>query len=242
MGLRVFVDFDGTITTEDVGNTFFRTFGGSACDDLVANYRARTISAKECFRGEAAAIGRLPVHEAREFARSRTLRPGFHELAAFCRAKGVPLRILSDGLDFYIGEILRANGLQEIPWSSNVLRIGAHGPDGRASLEVFFPHDDVECDRCACCKRNLLTTSAGDGDVIAYVGDGYSDRCPVRYADIVFARGELQATCQKENISYFMYDTFFDVRDRLMVLLKARRLRTRRRAALLRRALFEAEP
>ena len=38
--------------------------------------------------------------------------------------------------------------------------------------------------------------------MIVYVGDGYSDRCPVQYADIVFAKGDLQTYCQEQNISY----------------------------------------
>ncbi|MBP1678856.1 MAG: hypothetical protein H6Q29_767, partial [Bacteroidetes bacterium] len=37
--VRLFIDFDGTITRDDVGNLFFRTFGGPACDDLVGRYR-----------------------------------------------------------------------------------------------------------------------------------------------------------------------------------------------------------
>jgi 2,3-diketo-5-methylthio-1-phosphopentane phosphatase len=242
MGLKVFVDFDGTITREDVGNVFFREFGGPACDELVADYRAGKISAKECFQGETAAIGRLPVQQARAFARERSVRPGFRELAAFCRVHAVPVRILSDGLDFYIGEILRAQGLDDIPVSSNILRVGPQDGDGLSPVEVLLPHDDVECARCGCCKRNILVTEAGDEDVIVYVGDGFSDRCPVRYADIVFARGELQTTCQRENISYILYETFFDVKDRLALLLGSGRPRRRNRAAALRKSLFEAEP
>ena len=57
--------------------------------------------------------------------------------------------------------------------------------------------------------------SAGDGDVLIYVGDGYSDRCPVEYADLVFAKGSLQTWCQQNNISYLPYRSLDDVRRRL---------------------------
>ena len=41
---------------------------------------------------------------------------------------------------------------------------------------------------CANCKRNHLLTKSGDESVIVYIGNGSSDQCPSRYADIVFAK------------------------------------------------------
>ena len=139
MGLRLYVDFDGTITTEDVGNLFFRTFGGPVCDTLVSRYRAGEMSAKECFRGETAAIGHLPVERARVFVREQPVRPGMLELVEFCRTHAVPIKILSDGLDFYIDEILGMQGIAGVPVSSNILRLGIPDADGRSPAEVVFP-------------------------------------------------------------------------------------------------------
>lgn len=100
---------------------------------------------------------------------------------------------------------------------------------------------NTDCARCACCKRNLMLHASGDDDIIVYAGDGVSDPCPVRYADIVFARGELQRFCQQENITWYLFPSFAEVTRRLGMLAGRRRLRPRREAERLRRGLFIAE-
>jgi 2-hydroxy-3-keto-5-methylthiopentenyl-1-phosphate phosphatase len=241
MSLRLFVDFDGTITREDVGNLFFRTFGGTACDELVRRFRAGEITARECFLGEAGAMGRVSPDALGRLIDAQEIDHSFRDLAAFCRERGVELLIVSDGLDYYIRRILLRNGCGEVPFVSNVAALVRPGPDGCVEVSVAFPHSDAACDRCACCKRNIMLTSSAEEDIIAYVGEGFSDRCPVRYADIVFAKDVLQTYCRDENISYYPYASFHDVVARLRRLLDRPRLRPRPRAALERRAAFRHE-
>jgi 2,3-diketo-5-methylthio-1-phosphopentane phosphatase len=242
MNLKVFVDFDGTVTKEDVGNAFFRHFGGSVCDDYVRDYHGGLISAKECFRKELASIGTPQPEEIDRFLSRQEVREGFTEFVQFCEASGVEHHILSDGLDLYIGTILARHGLSQVSRFSNTLHTDAPAADSSFSFAIAFPHDDAECDRCACCKRNIMVSQAGEDHVICYIGDGFSDTCAVQYADVVFARGELQTFCQKENISYFHYSSFHDVRRKLQELLSRTGLRKRKRAELRRRDLFVSEP
>jgi 2-hydroxy-3-keto-5-methylthiopentenyl-1-phosphate phosphatase len=63
--IKLYVDFDGTVTRRDVGNEFFRHFGGELCDRIVSEYRGEKISTQECFRGEAAAMRPFSLDEAR---------------------------------------------------------------------------------------------------------------------------------------------------------------------------------
>ncbi|HUI64449.1 MAG TPA: MtnX-like HAD-IB family phosphatase [Bacteroidota bacterium] len=239
--LKVFADFDGTITRADVGDAFYRTFGGPICDELVEQYRREEISAIECFRREAASMGRVKIDALNALIDTQEIDPTFGTLAAWCGAQGIPLLILSDGLDYYIGRILAREGLQNVRFVSNRVRFFEEAPDGTARIGVDFPHADAECDRCACCKRNIMLNEASESDVIAYVGEGYSDRCPARYADIVFAKDELQTYCQKENISYYPYASFAEVTDRLAALMSRPPLHLRSRAAAERRAAFIRE-
>ena len=241
MPLRLFVDFDGTITRGDVGNIFFRTFGGTACDELVRRFRAGEITARECFRGEAEAMGRVRSEDLEGLVDAQEIDPSFRGLVAFCRERGVELLVVSDGLDCYIRRILMRNGCGDVPFVSNVAALVRPGPDGCAEVSVAFPHSDAGCDRCGCCKRNIMLTASAEEDIIAYVGEGFSDRCPVRYADIVFAKDVLQTYCQNENISYYPYATFDDVVARLQHLLDRTRVRPRPRAAVERRAAFRHE-
>jgi 2-hydroxy-3-keto-5-methylthiopentenyl-1-phosphate phosphatase len=113
--------------------------------------------------------------------------------------------------------------------------------NGFAKPSISFPYEDAECTRCACCKRNIMLTKSSDDDVIVYIGEGYSDRCPAQYADIVFAKDELQKFCQEKNISYFLYDSFDDILVRMSELLVKKRVKKRREAEMKRREAFVAE-
>jgi 2-hydroxy-3-keto-5-methylthiopentenyl-1-phosphate phosphatase len=243
MALKVFVDFDGTITKQDVGNAFFRKYvGRGQYDEMLREYKDERISAQECFRRGIASIGRLNRNEAVRFVRSHEIDPSFKDFVLFCKNKGVEFHVVSDGLDFYISEILAANGIQGVSVFSNVLELLPANNDGYYHLRFGFPHADAECQRCACCKRNIMLTHAGDEDVIAYIGEGYSDQCPAQYADIVFAKDALQAFCQRENISYYLYDSFIDVIERLNGLLAKKRLHKRLAADMKRKDIFMREP
>ena len=242
MRLKVFVDFDGTITEEDVGNRFFEHFGGPHARELVADYRAGRMSAQECFRRETEALGHFTGAQAATFLHERALRGGFAEFVSFCRDRQLDLTILSDGLDYYIDIILSHHGLEEIPRLANHFVLDDRDERQAARPRIEFPYGDAECDRCACCKRNQMVTRAGDDEVIAFIGDGYSDRCVAQYADLVFARGELQAFCQEANVSYLPYQTFHDITASLRRMLDGAGIKPRRQAALRRRELFQSEP
>ena len=241
MALKIFVDFDGTITTRDVGNALFREFGGAACDAYIAEYHNERISARELFRREAAAAGSILPAELHAFLDRQAIDPGFKDFVSFCRDREIEFHIVSDGLEYYIDRVLRVHGIQGVSYVANTLELKPSGDDGRAVLSLSFPNGDSVCDRCASCKRNFMLTHAGDEDIIVFIGEGYSDRCPAQYADIVFAKDKLQTFCQQENISYYLYATFHDVTERLTELLGRRQLRKRRRAELKRREAFLRE-
>ena len=243
MALKIFVDFDGTITREDVGNAFFRKYAGrERYDEMLRAYLDERLSAQECFRRGIGAIGALVRDEAAAFIRGHEIDQSFKGFVSFCAEKGIEFHVVSDGLDFYINEIFSANDITGVSVFSNVLNFVPKDDQPYCHLQIAFPHGDAECRRCACCKRNILLTHAGDDDVIAYIGEGYSDRCPVRYSDIVFAKDTLQTFCQRENISYYLYESFRDVTERLETLLSRKRLRKRVAAEMNRREAFMREP
>ena len=240
MALKIFIDFDGTVTQQDIGNAFFRKCGGDVCTGYVAAYRAGEISAKELFCSEAAAIGEMDESMAMEFLRGQKIDSSFARFVEFCRLQNIEFYIVSDGLDYYISEILSCNGIEGVSFFANrIERVPAE--NGFVRLAVSFPYDDAECSRCGCCKRNIMLTNAGEEDILVYIGEGYSDRCPVQYADIVFAKDELQKFCQDMNISYYLYNSFDDVVWRLDELLGRKKLRPRREAEMKRREAFAAE-
>jgi 2-hydroxy-3-keto-5-methylthiopentenyl-1-phosphate phosphatase len=240
MAVKLFLDFDGTVTATDVGNAFFHRFGGDRCLELVEAYRGGQLSAQECFRGEAEAMAAFDPVVADQFLTTMEVRSGLVALLEYCRRTEIAVTVLSDGLDYYIRTILSRVNVACVPFYANSLfPPQAEGRTGAPRIE--FPFANAECDRCGCCKRNIMLRLSHDRDVIVYVGDGFSDTCPVQYADIVFARGELQTFCREENISYFPYRSLDDVRVRLEELMTRRKIRPRHRAEVRRHALYTAE-
>ena len=237
--IRVFCDFDGTLTIEDVGNRLFGRFAGEAAESIVREYHAGRMNARECLRLECAALRVIRPEAIREFALQFPLDPFAGELVRFCSSKGIALTILSDGLDLYVDPILAKANLGDLP------RFVNHGSfvetkEG-TTLVPSFPYRDEHCDLCGNCKRNHIVTRSADDDLVVYVGDGISDRCPVRYADVVFAKHNLIQYCQEQNISYFEFRHLGDVRDRLERIAARQKIKQRREAVMARRDVFIGE-
>jgi 2-hydroxy-3-keto-5-methylthiopentenyl-1-phosphate phosphatase len=238
--IKVFIDFDNTISIGDVGDGLFAKFGGEICSYNDAQYREGKLSSKDCIRKNCSACGTIDVRELEAFVDSQSIDLSFPKFIQWCRERQLDCTIVSDGFDFYVGGILARYGIDDILYFANTLTPQPTQRDLFVQLVPSFPYDDEECTRCACCKRNIMLSRSGEEDVLVYIGDGYSDRCPVPYADIVFAKPELQAFCQQSNISYFEYRTFDDVRSRLGQLLQQNRIHKRQSAEANRRALFLA--
>ena len=82
-------------------------------------------------------------------------------------------------------------GLADLPTFANVARF-----EGDRMIPQF-PHSGG-CGRCGNCKGAHARAWRARGFEVRVVGDGYSDRCAVREADRVFARGSLLEWCREE--------------------------------------------
>ncbi len=235
--IRVFCDFDGTVAPRDVGNALFRTFGGREATDAVDRYLKGIINARQCFLEECRAVRSLSHKEFISYISQFELDPFFSDFAGFCERNHIPLVIVSDGMDAYVDYLLDTNGFSHIPRFANRLEFVPEGSETK--LRPSFPFRDSECEQCANCKRNHLLTLSGDEDIIVYVGDGFSDRCPVRFADVVFAKGSLISYCQQQNISYQEFKDLGDVLRRLSSLVGEKKLKKRREAEVARREVFQ---
>jgi 2,3-diketo-5-methylthio-1-phosphopentane phosphatase len=242
--IKVFIDFDGTITRQDVGDTMFETFGGKKCLKFIQDYREGKLSALDCFRKECLSCGEVNKKELDGFIDSQEIDRSFKIFLNFCNDQELSYHIVSDGMDYYIQRILERNCLSDVPYFTNHLDLEPLDGTTRVLFKPSFPFTDEVCDRCAFCKRNHILTLCNDDDIIVYIGEGYSDHCPVRYADIVFAKDDLQKYCHQENISYFEYRTFADIIERMTNILERQQskknslLRKRRQAQLAAREAF----
>lgn len=143
------------------------------------------------------------------------LDAGFQPFVELCRANDIDLTVVSDGLDFYIKHILECHRLGHLPVMANTGRLENGG------LHVEFPYHNHTCRRCGNCKgeriREYKNSSRSETRTI-FVGDGYSDICAVREADVVFAKKDLEEYCVTNDITYHHYRDFFDVARQMIAL------------------------
>lgn len=230
----VFTDFDGTITRADIGDAMFHVFGNpEECVDAFRDSLDGKITAQESWRRSCATIESLSRSTFASFAASQQIDADFHSFVRYCSEKSIPINILSDGFDAYISHILQREELSQLPFYSNELIFESDG-----KITPRFPYTDAECIECANCKRNHLLTKSSDDQVIVYIGNGYSDQCPVRYADIVFAKTALLSYCERENITYHRFETFHDVLAKFRMIVEEQQPRKRRTAELARKEIF----
>jgi 2-hydroxy-3-keto-5-methylthiopentenyl-1-phosphate phosphatase len=202
------VDFDGTVTQEDLLDTIASRFG----DPVV--YQEVEDGLDE---------GRMPLREVitREFRPVRKtleevvrweldnvhIRPGFHELVELARERGWRLVIVSSGFRELIEPILEREGVE--------VELHANRVDPRPDGWIVDWRYDESCDSCGeSCKRSVVREFGGE-DEIVYIGDGYSDRCAAEASDRVFATRGLARYLDERGVSYEPFDDFHEIAERL---------------------------
>ncbi len=206
--ITILCDFDGTVAERDIGHHFFETFvkDTNRWLDTLERWKMGLISSKECLEHEISWIeaDRLDIDA---FITKEKLDPYFRDFIDFCVKRKYDILILSDGLDYYIESLLMSSGLGFIPFRANHLLLNGSSIEG-----IDFPHHDLmDCTMCGNCKLFHLEKKRRDGYYTVYVGNGYSDRCPAGHADLVLAKCDLLAHCEREEISYIPFENFRDV-------------------------------
>jgi 2-hydroxy-3-keto-5-methylthiopentenyl-1-phosphate phosphatase len=202
--LRVFSDFDGTISAKDVGASLFNLFSKKKNWGTVQLWIEQKISSRECLWRECSYIDASKQELLAALDRI-DIRKGFPEFVGFLRTHSIPLHILSDGLDFYIQAFLARYGFDDLDVHANC----AHFVNG--SLYPSFPNFLNGCGFCGCCKGERINSLSHNGELTIFVGDGFSDRCALNAADVVFARDDLEALCREKSVGCFPFTDFLDV-------------------------------
>ena len=208
--MRVFIDFDGTITERDVGDSIFERFLRPDLleqgwhEVIITEWKAGRLSSRDCLVQECENTVVSP-EELNLLLESHSLTPGFERFVDFCGERNMPLTVLSDGLDYYIEYILEKFGLGDVDYRANHMYFIEN------SIRVDFPYVERGCGRCGNCKRWHIDSERREGEKIVYIGDGYSDRYAIQSADLVFARRDLAEYCGSRGIAYIPFDRFDDV-------------------------------
>ncbi len=233
--IRVFCDFDGTITLRDLGNEVIKEFGDFALHKQLLN---GTVTIREYWKmafGSCTALTKERIHA---FAQEQLVDAHFKRFAEFLHSHRVPLYVVSDGFREYVQPILLQQNI-DAPTYCNYLSF-------ETNSSAPSPRFPGACENCTCtfaasCKRNVVLKHTADDDVVVYIGDGRSDFCGAEHADIVFAKKQLAAYCNKHRIPHYPFKSFFDIKTTFEKLLTTGKIKQRYQAALARKKAFESE-
>ncbi|MFA5494618.1 MAG: MtnX-like HAD-IB family phosphatase [Porticoccaceae bacterium] len=213
MSWTILCDFDGTVSVEDVIDSLLSEYGRPGWQQLEDDWRAGRIGSRQCMRGqvELLELDRQTLDAHLDAVRIDHGFPGFVRQAA---AAKVPLRIVSDGLDYTIRRILARHDLQDMPVSAN--HLVARSPD-RWTLES--PSQAKGCSS-GTCKCSIANRGLGGAyDRVLLIGDGASDFCVANRVDFVFAKNRLIEHCRSAGIPYLPIAGFEDATELLPRLL-----------------------
>ena len=200
------LDFDGTVTEEDVSYLLLDTFAGRNWRKYLDEYSSGKITVGT-FSKKVFGMMIADRKTMTDFVLNNPhvkVRPGLKEFIEHCKNIGIEVVIVSNGLTFYVEAILEKLGIDRVDihaaeniFSPSGIKIRYLGPDGK-ELETGF-------------KQAYTDMLCNMGYQVVYVGDGTSDIDASRKAHYVCATSSLLELCQAENLKCYPFNDFFDV-------------------------------
>ncbi|WCK79840.1 MtnX-like HAD-IB family phosphatase [Agrobacterium fabrum] len=211
--MRVFCDFDGTISRGDTTDQVLTRFADPEWEEIEQLWLRGLIGSAECMRRQITLLDVAP-DDLDAFLDTVTIDPGFLVFLASCKSWGVPVTVVSDGVGYFIRRILARHGIEHLPIVANILS-RQPAPEGMV-YSINQPLGDGSCSTgSGVCKCAVIE----GGDRTIYIGDGRSDFCVSEKADVVFAKDALADHCNRQAIPFIKFDTFTDLLPRITSIL-----------------------
>ncbi|MEO6694194.1 MAG: HAD-IB family phosphatase [Ignavibacteria bacterium] len=234
--LKIFCDFDGTIAKNDVWISSFNGFINDieSFEKVCRDYHSEVLNGREAGKRHLSLVENFSFAKLDDYLRLEEIDEHFKDFAEFCRVNDHTLVVVSAGYEYYLDFILKRYNIDLKIFASELRQT-----DDKKLFSVFT-HSDEYCTLCETCKRNILINNTNDLDneISVFIGDGVSDQCVSGFADIVFAKGKLASYCWKNNITYFEYKNFSDIKMKLAKLTGNNMIRQRQEAKIRRRDVF----
>lgn len=215
---RFFIDFDGTVTTQDVVDLVLERFATQDWKGIEKEWAKGKIGSRECLTRQMALVSATRA-QMLELAASITVDPGFVSFLRTLKSLSIPTVIVSDGFDVLIQAVLQsvlreeAVLLKTLPVYSNRLSWVTD-----RKVKPFFLSSSNACTHgCANCKVRVIEKIKSDKDQVVFVGDGLSDRFAAAESQVIFAKKALLQFCQEQNIPHKAYEGFREIEDWVLV-------------------------
>lgn len=208
----ILCDFDGTVSVEDITDSLLERFGRPGWQAIEQAWKRGEIGSHDCMAQQVALLD-ATRDEMDAHLDGMPIDRVFPLFAEAARDAGMPLAIVSDGLDYAIRRILGQHGLGDLPVIANHLEaVGTNG------WQLDFPYGSPGC-RSGNCKCSCADRARAERKRVLLIGDGASDFCVAGEVDLVFAKHRLIEHCRSAGIPYVPITSFADALDLLPTLL-----------------------
>ena len=212
----ILCDFDGTITKNDTLVEILDKFAHRDWRHIEKSVRKQRLPSRIALKKEFALCNpeKTTKEQIVRFLNEEIdIDPYFIRFLKFSKKNGYDFMIISGGFSICIDTILKKYGLEGLPYYSNKLLFPDIGRNGRFfEFTVEYPYLSENCGQCGNCKTAHLKKYRLKGYYIIYIGDSTTDRCPARYADLLFAKNELIEYCVKQKLKHMPFKTFADIK------------------------------
>ncbi|WP_316568314.1 2-hydroxy-3-keto-5-methylthiopentenyl-1-phosphate phosphatase [Neobacillus sp. YIM B06451] len=203
----IYCDFDGTVTEKDNIIAIMKTFAPPGWERIKDRILSGEISIR---KGVGELFSLLPSEQKNQIAEfaveQARIREGFGEFVSFTRKEGIPLYIVSGGIDFFVHPVLSEYG----PFDG----IFCNGADfGGETIRILWPNScDESCENdCGCCKPSVIRRLGhGDDYFKIVIGDSVTDLEAAKQADFVLARDLLLEKCEEWGLPHSPFENFLD--------------------------------
>ncbi len=197
-------DFDGTVTYKDVSFLLLDAFVGFEWRDYLDQYQEGKISVGE-FSRKSFGMVKASRQQMLGFIKNRVrIRPGFKQFVQFCRSKDFRLVIVSNGLGFYIDDILKNLGQVDTEYHAAET---VFNPEGLQVRYVSPESKTIDTDF----KLSFMEKFLNEGYEVVYIGDGNSDFVPAQKCHHIFATSSLLRRCKYHDLACTPFSDFFDI-------------------------------
>jgi HAD superfamily phosphoserine phosphatase-like hydrolase len=205
----ILLDFDGTITMEDVAIQVLDQFAGLEWRQFDELLDRGQISLEECMRSQ---YGMIKSDEDKilEFIETKfILRDGFEDFIQTCDKLSIPVHVVSAGIDFVINHILRIHDI----------RIKLKAIKTQASVEgMKLEFNKLKYSGSRDFKEDYIKELRSYGEInIIYVGDGNTDFYAAENADIVYCvkGSRLETYCIEKKIILKSFSNFMEIENQI---------------------------
>ena len=200
----VLVDFDDTAAAQNVAELLLHRFGHPTWTDVRERFRQGELSLKEYQE-----ITFLEMSADRdgmqEYVREQaSFRAHFGELWQFCQSRGIPMCIVSQGLDFYVQALLDGASQSELPVYAVRAEFDAAGRLVGYAYDFAYP----DAPHLGNSKALIVRQFQERGHHVFFVGDGRSDFEAGAVADTVFAHRQMAEMCAAAGVAFTPFTDF----------------------------------